>query len=233
MKKTVTYNRIERVTYEFTDDEIKEALIEKWKIAVPANARIESFEISGEYYNKDGQIQKMNFADFDVLPDTKKFINTENWEASIYASKDEYPFLIFLPKVDSSLFPVSTLASFPGGEDSLRSKIARQIKLRKAYINSQQHRVCFFKIIINERGILEIEEDLNKSIVKIFPSESIFYKQVLAAINKLPVWKPASRNQKYVISHFMLYVMLDNGTINVKLTNINQIILDPDLKLIS
>jgi len=51
MKKTVTYNRIERVTYEFTEDEIKEALIEKWKIAVPANARIESFEISGEYYN--------------------------------------------------------------------------------------------------------------------------------------------------------------------------------------
>jgi len=51
MKKTVTYNRIEWVTYEFTDNEIKEALLEKFKIAVPANARIDAFDIHEDVYD--------------------------------------------------------------------------------------------------------------------------------------------------------------------------------------
>jgi len=189
--------------------------------------------ISGEYYDKDGHLQKLGFPDFDVLPETEKFVNTESWNLSIYASKDEYPFLKFLPEADSTLFPVNTLASFPGGPDSLRSKIARQIKLRKSYIKSQKHHVCIFKISINESGILKIEEDPNKTVVKVLPGELPYYRQVVKAITSLPVWNPASRNQKYVRCHFALYVISDSGVITIKLSNINQIILDPELRLTS
>jgi hypothetical protein len=63
MKKTVSYNRIERITYKFTADEIKEALIEKWKIAVPSNAGIESFDVCEEYYHEDKNITEPAYAE--------------------------------------------------------------------------------------------------------------------------------------------------------------------------
>jgi hypothetical protein len=175
----------------------------------------------------------MTFSTIHVLPETTKFENIENWKTTIYASKDEYPFLKFLPNVDSSFFPVNRLAYFPGGLDSLKSQISKQIKLSKSYIKSQQRSFCMFKIIINNKGNLEIEEDPNIASLILFPENKIFYKKVLKAITNLPSWEPAKRDNKNVKSYFMLTVTLDNGSISILLSNINQILLDRDIKLIS
>lgn len=189
--------------------------------------------ITGEFYRHDGSIQKMNLSTIKVLPETTKFENIDNWKASIYASIDEYPFLRFLPRVDSSYFPVNKLAVFPGGTDSLTRQIWRQLKLKKSYIKSQQLCICMFKIIVNEKGILEIEEDQNISMLKLYPGNELFYRQVLKALPNLPKWDPAVRHQRKVKSHFMLTISLDKGLLRVNLSNTNQMILDPDLKLIS
>jgi antitoxin component YwqK of YwqJK toxin-antitoxin module len=189
--------------------------------------------VSGEFYNHDGKLMKMNISTEHVLPETTKFENTEKWKPSIYASKDEYPFLKFLPKVDSSFFPVNRLASFPGGLDSLKTYFRNQIKLKKSYIKSEPQSFCMFKIIITEKGVLKIEEDPNISTLKFYPSHMVFYQQVLKAIKNSPEWDPAVRNQKYVKSHLMLTIRLNNGAIEVMLSSTNQIINNPDLKLIS
>jgi antitoxin component YwqK of YwqJK toxin-antitoxin module len=188
---------------------------------------------SGKYYRSDGKIQDMKFSTIHVLPETTKFENTENWKTTIYASRDEYPFLHFLPGVDSSYFPVNRLAYFPGGTDSLKNQIVKQIKLSKFYIRSQQHRLCMFKIMINENGDLEIEEDPNISMLYLMPDNKIFYEKVIKSIKSLPNWIPALRNNKAVRSHFNLSVTLDKGSIKIFLSNINQIIPDQGLQLIS
>lgn len=189
--------------------------------------------ISGEFYKYDGSIQKMNISTVKVLPETTKFENIENWKTSIYASKDEYPFLKFLPKVDSSYFPVNRLAVFPGGSDSLTSQISRQLNFKKSYIKSQKLCICMFKIIINEKGILEIEEDQNTSMLKLYPGNTLFYRQVLKALKNSPKWDPAVLNNRNVKNHFMLTISMENGIIKAIFHSINQIITDSELKLIS
>jgi antitoxin component YwqK of YwqJK toxin-antitoxin module len=189
--------------------------------------------ITGKYPRNDGTVQNMSFSTIHVLPETKKFERTERWESTIYASRDEYPFLKFLPKVDSSYFPVNKLAAFPGGIDSLTSQISRQLKLKKSYIKTQSLLLCMFKIIINEKGILEIEEDQNKSMLKLYPDKTLFYQRVLKALKNLPMWSPAVLHQKYVKSHFNITISMEKGLLRINLSSINQVILDPNLKLIS
>ena len=189
--------------------------------------------ISGEHYRGNGKKVDMIFPTIRVLPESGKFQNIENWKTTIYASIEEYPFLKFLPKVDSTFFPVNILASYPGGSDSLKSEIVRKINLSKSYIKSQKHCFCFFQVSINEKGDLNIEQDPNKHLNELYPENEIFYRQVLMAISNLPKWKPAIRNNEYVSCYYNLSIILENGKIRVLVTNLNQLTPNQNIMLTS
>lgn len=178
--------------------------------------------IRGKYYWGGGGIQDIGQPTMNILPETKKFEKLEKWSASKYASIEAYPYLKFLPKVDSSVFPLDKLAEFPGGIDSLTSTIRKNMKLSKAYIASQKLRSSMFIIMIDETGKLKITEDPSGPSLMIFPDNQIFHDQSLKAIKKLPNWTPASRNNKNVVNNFMLSIRMDSGQITVQLLSLNE-----------
>lgn len=178
--------------------------------------------IRGKYYWGGGGIQDIGQPTMNILPETKKFEKLEKWSASKYASIEAYPYLKFLPKVDSSVFPLDKLAEFPGGIDSLTSTIRKNMKLSKAYIASQKLRSSMFIIMIDETGKLKITEDPSGPSLMSFPDNQIFHDQSLKAIKKLPNWTPASRNNKNVVNHFMLLIHMDSGQITVQLLSRNE-----------
>lgn len=177
--------------------------------------------IKGKYYWGGGGIQDIGQPTMNILPETKKFEKLEKWTASKYASIEAYPYLKFLPKVDSTVFPVDKKAEFPGGLDSLTKVFAKNMKLSKSYIASQKLRSSMFNIMIDENGKLEITQDPNKASLMSFPDNQIFYEQVLKTIKKLPNWEPAKRNNKSVKNHFMFMVIMDSGNISVQLLSMN------------
>lgn len=178
--------------------------------------------IKGKYYWGGGGIQDIGQPTMNILPETKKFEKLETWTASKYASIEAYPYLTFLPKVDSSVFPVDQLAEFPGGLDSLTSTIRKNMKLPKTYIASQKLRSSTFIIMINETGKLKITEDPSGPSLMTFPDNQLFHDRSLKTIKRLPNWTPASRNSKNVVNHFMLTIYMDNGQITVQLLSQNE-----------
>lgn len=178
--------------------------------------------IQGKYYWDGGAIEDIGQPTMNILPETKKFEKLEKWKASKYASIEAYPYLTFLPKVDSSVFPLDKLAEFPGGIDSLTSTIRKNMKLSKAYIASQKLRSSMFIIMINKTGKLKITEDPNGPALMSFPDNQKFHDQSLKAIKKLPNWIPASRGNKNVTNHFMLSIDMDSGQITVQLLSLNE-----------
>ena len=156
--------------------------------------------VKGKYYWGGGSIQDLGRPTMNILPETDKFDKMEKWSYLKYASIEAYPYLTFLPKVDSTVFPVDKFAEFPGGIDSLTSTIRSNIKLSKSYIASQKLRLCMFIVMIDTTGNLKITEDPNGPSLKTFPDNQIFHDQSLKAIKKLSNWTPASRSNKSVVN---------------------------------
>lgn len=178
--------------------------------------------IKGKYYWGGGGIQDIGRPTMNILPETNKFEKLEKWISSKYASIEAYPYLTFLPKVDSTVFPVDKLAEFPGGLDSLTSLIQKSMKLSKSYIASQKGRSSMFIIMIEATGKLKITEDPSGSSLMTFPDNQIFHDQSLKAVKKLPNWTPALRNNRNVVNHFMLAIHMDSGQITVQLISRNE-----------
>lgn len=176
--------------------------------------------VKGKYYWEGVGVQEIGRPIKEVLPETRKFTNLETWKASKYASIESYPFLKFLPKVDSTVFPVDKKAEFPGGIDSLTKVLTKNTKFSKSYILSQKSRIVWFNILIDESGELKIMVDHNKTIAS-SPGNQVFHEQILKTISKLPNWTPATRGSKYVKNYFVMSIHMDNGSINVHLTSVN------------
>ena len=157
--------------------------------------------VKGKYYWGGGGIQDIGQPAMNIFPEMRKFEKLEKWSTSKYASIEAYPYLKFLPKVDSSVFPVDKKAQFPGGLDSLTKVFTKHMKLSKSYIASQKVRLSMFSILIDDIGELKITDDFNKAF-KSSPDYQVFYEQVLKTIKKLPNWEPAKRNGKSVSSRF-------------------------------
>jgi len=162
-----------------------------------------------------GKVLEMLHPPDEIIPENIKFFNIEQWRFSNYASSNEYPYLRFLPKIDSTVFPVDSIAEFPGGYDSAATAIQRGIKLPKSYINSNEDSGYYISFIIDEEGKLKIIEDHH--------SDDILYKQAIKVLTNLPAWKPAMRNNKNVATHFMVHVFLKNEHVVVGLVAMNDL----------
>ncbi|HRE67876.1 MAG TPA: hypothetical protein PLM56_10105 [Cyclobacteriaceae bacterium] len=178
--------------------------------------------VRGKYYWGGGGVQDIGRPTMNILPETDKFNKLENWDFSKYASIEAYPFLEFLPNVDSTVFPVDKLAEFPGGIDSLTKIVRNNIKLSKSYIASQKLRSMLFEIRINAKGKLKITEYPSELILMSFPTNQLFYDKSLKTVKKLKGWIPATRGANRVVNYFMLAIHLDDGHISVQLISLNQ-----------
>jgi len=159
-----------------------------------------------------------------LIPESIKFFNTETWERSEYASINEYPYLKFLPKIDSTVFPVDSFAVFPGGMDSLSIAIKKRIKLPKSYIYWDEKSSYTIPLFINEEGKVKITKEYN--------SDDIFYKQIIQTIKELPDWIPAKRNNMNVGNYFSVQVFLQDKKICVKASSKNDLTGFPDSLLV-
>jgi antitoxin component YwqK of YwqJK toxin-antitoxin module len=177
--------------------------------------------LKGKYYWGGGGIQDISVPTMRVFPERKKFENLEKWSYSIYASVDLYPFLKFLPKVDSTVFPVTKEAQFPGGIDSLRQYFVRNMKFTQSYIDSQDERSCMFKVMVDENGKLSIIEDPNIPSLMSYPSEKLFYRISLKSLKSMPRWESAVRGNENVRSYFMIAILMRCGEVSVVLKSIN------------
>lgn len=201
------------------------------KRAIPGNSIKEKLEcmevyeegrfIKGKYYWARS-VQNLKSPVINILPESVKFKKTENWEYSKYASIEAYPYLKFLPSVDSSLFPVNKFAHFPDENGSLADYFKKKIRLSRTYIESQKERGIGTYILIDEEGKLEVVEDPGEeSLLKSYPSNQVFYDQVHQALKEMPLWEPAIRNNRKVKNYFYLVVRIDNGELVVHLSSDN------------
>jgi hypothetical protein len=193
---------------------------------LPHEKRLECVEeydhgifIKGKYYWGGGGIEDLGRPTMRILPERDKFSKMDSWASSKYASIEEYPMLKFLPKIDSTVFPVDEFAQFPGGLDSLRNAVARNMKLSKSYISSQNERSSSITIMIDKDGVLKIKEP---PYTAPYPGDQLFNDQSLKAIKKLPHWRPAKRGKKAVVNYFSVSVLMENGNIDVSLTSMNE-----------
>lgn len=178
--------------------------------------------ISGKYYWGGGAIQNINAPVVTILPESNKFQNTEKWKTTEYVSKNDYPFLKFLPEVDSTLLPVDVYASFPGGLDSLLKSFQKNIKISKSDIKENRHYLCMFRILIDKSGKIKIIEDPNKIGLSIYPQERPFYLQTKKTIKNLPNWEPAKRNNKNVPCLYILTITWEEGKLTIYLASPNK-----------
>lgn len=179
--------------------------------------------VRGKYYWGGGAIQDIGKPTMNILRETDKFEKLERWVYSKYASIEAYPYLKFLPRVDSTVFPVDQLAEFPGGVDSLTKIIRDDMNLSKSYVASQKLRSSMFEIMIDTNGKLKITADPGNASLMSFPENQPFHAQSIKAIKKLPGWLPAIRGTRKVASHFMMSVSMDDGDISVQLISLNEV----------
>jgi hypothetical protein len=178
--------------------------------------------VKGKYYWGGGAIQDINMSKMNVLAETDKFNKLDQWAFSKYASIEAYPYLKFLPKTDSTVFPLDKLAEFPGGMDSLTKLVRSNMKLSKSYIASQKIRSSMFTILIDTNGKLKIITDPSGPSLMSFPTNQVFHDQSIKAIKKLTGWTPAIRGNSRVVNHFMLTIFMDDGQIDVHLVSLNE-----------
>lgn len=162
-----------------------------------------------------GQILELDNPKENIIPESVKFYNTETWQQTQYACIEEYPYLKFLKKVDSTVFPVDSFAVYPGGMDSVATAIWREIKLPKSYGEDYPSAIHFIDFIIDQNGKLIIKDEKSY--------DDIFYKQAIQSIRKLTGWKPAKRHSKDVINYFTVRIREKNGYIMVDLMSDNEL----------
>jgi hypothetical protein len=178
--------------------------------------------VRGKYYWGGGGIQDIGVPTMNILPEARKFEKLEKWTASKYASREVYPYLKFLAKTDSTVFPVDKLAAFPGGLDSLTKIFQREMRFPKSYVASQKLRSSGVQIMISEEGKLKVTADYNKRLAQVNPDNQLFYERMMKTIKKLPAWTPAERNNKRVQNYFYFTVNMDNGQISIQLLSLNE-----------
>jgi hypothetical protein len=161
----------------------------------------------------DGELHYTDLPIKNIIPEPMKFGNTEHWTHQLYASIDEYPYLKFLPKMDSALLPVDSYAQFPGGLDSLSLIINNGIRLPWSYIKKWRKSAHFITVLIDKYGKLSIKKEAT--------NDDVFYLKACEALKSLPDWKPAQRNLKSVPNYFIVFVSQDEGIVKVKINSFN------------
>lgn len=186
-------------------------------LGIPLHTRIETYHqgklISGKGYVNEKVVDRV-LPTIQLVGEPTKFYTTENWLCTQYACIEEYPFLKFLPKLDSTKLPVDSLAEFPGGLQAFENKIALNKGLQKVGLYSYNSTYQFV-ITIDNNGKLSFTTRYNYS--------DDFYKEIIRILKKQPAWKAAIRNNKNVTNYFALVVNLKDGLIRVKMASLNEI----------
>jgi protein TonB len=96
---------------------------------------------------------------------------------------------------DIIIDPIEYQATYPGGIDSLKKFIKKNLKYPKDYVDVEGK--VYVKFIVNEDGSLsdfEIAKGLRKE----------YDKNAIDALKKMPKWIPAKQNGKIVRSYFVV-----------------------------
>ena len=186
-------------------------------LGIPLHARTEIYHkgklISGKGFVNEKVVDRV-LPTIQLVAEPTKFYTTENWICSQYACIEEYPFLKFLPKLDSTKLPVDSLAEFPEGPQSFENKITRNKGLQRVGLYSYNNDYEIL-ITIDDNGKLSYKTTYNYS--------DDFYKEMIRIIKKQPSWKPAIRGNKKVPNYFILLVKLKDGQIRANMYSVNEI----------
>jgi antitoxin component YwqK of YwqJK toxin-antitoxin module len=169
----------------------------------------DDFELLTEETYENGICLKSIWAGFSqprkhsILPESIKFEGMDYWFYDELASKQAYPELRFLPKIDSSYFPVNQHASYPGGVDSLLNEMLRIMKVPKEYADGRAYRIIYINFTVTDKGKIRFERFRGMPDYR-FRDNAYLYERVSRALKKIKGWTPAVRNDRYVDSRYTL-----------------------------
>jgi len=126
-----------------------------------------------------------------VFPESTKFEKTESWQATHTLSIETYPWLKFLPKLDTlamqnsgEWYKADRLPEFPGGMERFYAYIGREFKCSGGNYGTDPKIIVAFVVDAAgyvKRGSVEfVKGNLKQSCKDVFVS----------ALERCPKWKP-------------------------------------------
>jgi antitoxin component YwqK of YwqJK toxin-antitoxin module len=113
--------------------------------------------VKGKYYWGGGGVQDISSPTYDILPESTKFEKTETWKRTHTLSIESYPYLKFLPKLDSTAmqnsgewYRADKSPEFPGGMPKFYSYIEREFKC--SGINRGTDQKLFVEFLVDSTG---------------------------------------------------------------------------------
>ena len=165
------------------------------------------------FYGNDGSYS-IDYPKTNIMPEISKFKRTEGLMMSVYACLEDYPYLKFLHKRDSTALPVDVLASFPGGLDALKKYLNEHITH-----NYYKGAFCKLQIFVSDKGKLKIINENNGNAMLLIPELKEFYYEIKRLIVHSPQWIPAKRNNINVENYFYLFVNLKDDKVEINQLN--------------
>jgi len=142
--------------------------------------------VKGKYYAAGGGIQDLRFPTYTVLPEVSKFENTETWQRTRSLSIESYPYLKFLPKLDSGelFMPVDKFPEFPGGMAKFYSYIGREFKCSGA--NRGADKKIFVEFVVDSTGYIR------KGSVKFVKGDmgQVCRERIISVLENCAKWVP-------------------------------------------
>jgi len=144
--------------------------------------------IKGKYYWEAGAIQELNSSTMKVLPETIKFHNTELWAKAHNLSIESYPYLKFLPKLDSvamqnagEWYRPDKGPEFPGGIEKFHTYLKNELKCQPA------NQKIFVEFLIDATG------RISRNSVKLIRGNlsRVCTERLMSVLENCPRWTPA------------------------------------------
>lgn len=162
-------------------------------------ARLECIEVyengkfmKAKYYSPNGEARNINFSPYYILPESNKFYTVESWQKVSYLSIESYPYLKFLPKLDSAesqhaelRYKADKQPQFIGGMEKFYAYLERKLKCSPD--NRDRGRKIFVEFIVDSTGYIR-----KGSVV--FKNEDIRQackENIIETIENSPKWIPA------------------------------------------
>lgn len=144
--------------------------------------------IKGTYYWGGGAVQQLSSSRMKVWPETIKFNNTEKWHKTHTLSIESYPYLKFLPKLDSvamqnagEWYRADKSPEFPGGMEKFQSYLKSELKC------SPINETVFVEFLIDATG------RINRNSIKVIKGNinHACKERLISVLDNCPRWSPA------------------------------------------
>jgi len=148
------------------------------------------FVKGGYFFGGDGN-RDLRSPVYNVLPEALKFENTENWMRTHTLSIESYPYLKFLPKLDTiamqnagEWYKVDQTPKFRGGISNFYSYVDREFKCSGADLGTDN--VIYVEFVVDSTGFIR------KGSVKFMESDmaQVCKDRLVSTLESCPKWTP-------------------------------------------